>query len=51
MRWFYQGSLNAATTLIADCQAKVSGCLVIMELADLNGRTKVKAPIHSLMSF
>jgi len=45
------GSLSAACTLINDCKAKTAGCLVIMELADLNGRAKVKSPVHSLMSF
>jgi len=45
------GSLSAASTLITDCQAKVAGCLVVMELVDLKGRDKLKSPVHSLMSF
>jgi adenine/guanine phosphoribosyltransferase-like PRPP-binding protein len=45
------GSLNAAHTLINECQGIVCGCFVIMELVDLKGRDKLKGPVHSLMSF
>lgn len=45
------GSLEAACRLIDDCEAEVVECLVIMELTDLKGRNKIKAPVHSLIQY
>jgi len=48
------GSLGAACKLIESTQAIVHSCLVIMELTELKGRSKLPIPadrIHTLMEF
>jgi adenine phosphoribosyltransferase len=45
------GSLSASCQLIEIVGAKVAGCFVIMELDDLQGRSKLKYPVHSLFHF
>ena len=45
------GSLKAACQLVAEVGAVVTGSLVVMELVDLNGKSKISSPVHSLMKF
>jgi len=45
------GSLVGACQLVRDVGAEVTACLVVMELEDLNGKSKVPVPFHSLMKF
>ncbi|CAG7819583.1 unnamed protein product, partial [Allacma fusca] len=45
------GSLSASCQLIESAGAKVVGCFVVMELDELNGRSKLKYPTHSLFHF
>ncbi|XP_046389094.1 adenine phosphoribosyltransferase [Ischnura elegans] len=45
------GSLQAACELVKKVGAEVSECLVVMEIVDLKGRTRVPAPVFSLIQF
>lgn len=45
------GSMKASCQLVEQLQATVQVCLVVMELVDLKGREKIKAPLHSLIQF
>lgn len=44
------GSIEAAANLIADARARLSAIAVLIELADLNGRTRAPVPLHSLIA-
>lgn len=41
-------SLEAACKLVTGVGSKVDHCLVIMELQELNGRSKILCPVYSL---
>jgi len=45
------GSASAACELLTSLGAQVMGCLVWVELNGLNGRSKIVAPVHSLIQF
>ncbi|XP_022337843.2 adenine phosphoribosyltransferase-like [Crassostrea virginica] len=45
------GTMKAACELIAKVGANVVDCLVVMELTDLNGRSKLTKPCSSLISY
>ncbi|XP_075160732.1 adenine phosphoribosyltransferase [Haematobia irritans] len=45
------GSLEAAVKLVRKAGGVVAQCLVIMELAFLEGRKKLDAPVHSLLKY
>ena len=43
--------MKAAVELMEEIGAKVTQCLVVIELKDLNGRAKVSKPFHSLIQY
>lgn len=43
------GTLIAAINLARQLNADVVECMVVIELADLNGRSKLSAPLWSLI--
>lgn len=43
--------MEAAIQLLKEAQAEVVECLVVIELPLLNGRSKLTAPVHSLVQF
>lgn len=43
--------MAAAEQLLKKCGVNVIECLVVMEFISLNGRSKIKAPMHSLLQF
>ena len=45
------GTMSAAVELVQKCGGEVTQCWVVTELADLNGRSKVKAPVEALLAF
>ena len=45
------GSIEAAAALITDAGAQLASTCVLIELADLNGRTRAPAPLHSLIVY
>lgn len=45
------GSLNAACELVKKTGGIVKECVVIMELTELKGREKVKAPVFSFIQY
>ncbi|KAL7294105.1 adenine phosphoribosyltransferase [Trichogramma pretiosum] len=45
------GSMSAAELLLSKVGVNVVECLVVMELKSLNGRSKIKAPVHSLLKY
>lgn len=46
------GSLKAAAELVSKAGGLVDGCLVVMELKALNGRSKLEGiPVHSLIEY
>jgi len=45
------GSLSAASQLVKKVGGEVAGCLVVMELDDLEGRKKLDVPVHTIMHF
>lgn len=45
------GTLEAAVNLIRAAGGEVVECVVLMELQDLNGRTKAGAPVHSFIPY
>ncbi|MGA1207634.1 MAG: adenine phosphoribosyltransferase [Gammaproteobacteria bacterium] len=45
------GTLAAAETLLTQSGATVVGCVVLIELTDLKGRTRLTAPVKSLQTY
>lgn len=45
------GSLAASCQLISELGCRVVECLVVFEIADLKGREKIAAPVHSLLQY
>ena len=45
------GTLAAAEQLLIDSGASVVGCMVLIELTELHGRDKLKAPVKSLQVY
>lgn len=45
------GSLEASCHLIEKCQGDVIGCLVIIEIESLHGRSRLHVPIHSIVKY
>lgn len=45
------GTMAAAVELLEFAEATVVECLVIIELVGLNGRNKLKAPVHSFIQY
>lgn len=45
------GTAKAAVNLIRGVHGNVIGCVFLGEITDLNGRTKIDVPIHSLIKF
>lgn len=45
------GSLKAAVELVTKVGGVVSGCLVIIELVDLNGKANVPNTVHALIKY
>ena len=45
------GTLAAAESLLLDCEAMLTGNMVLIELVSLHGRNKLKAPLKSLQKF
>ncbi|XP_058806593.1 adenine phosphoribosyltransferase [Phymastichus coffea] len=45
------GSMSAAEKLLKSAGVKIVECLVIIELKSLKGRSKIEAPIHSLLQY
>jgi len=45
------GTMNAAVKLMSDMGADVKEGLVVIELSDLKGRTKVTSPVYSMIQF
>lgn len=43
--------MAAAESLIKSAGISVVECLVVIELNGLNGRSKIEAPIHSLVQY
>ena len=43
--------MSAAVELVEKCGGQVTECWVVTELDGLNGRSKVKAPVESLLAF
>ena len=43
--------MSAAATLMQKMGAEVVECMVIIELADLKGRSKVQSPLFSLIKY
>jgi adenine/guanine phosphoribosyltransferase-like PRPP-binding protein len=42
--------MQAAVSLVRQCGADVLECMVVVELADLNGRLKLDVPTWSLIN-
>ena len=42
--------MSAAVDLIKDCEGEVVTCWVVVELSDLQGRSKVGAKVDALLS-
>lgn len=45
------GTLEASINLVEMCGAKVSLCVIVIELVDLQGSKKARVPVHSLLQF
>ena len=45
------GTVAGAVALCRQAGAVVSGCVVLIELVELDGRIKVDAPLHSFIKF
>ena len=45
------GSLKAACELITKAGGVIEGCLVVMELTALNGRSKLNVPVHAFLQY
>lgn len=45
------GSLNASCQLVEKLEAKVAACLVVMELTELKGRSKLNCNVLSLLKY
>ncbi|KAJ8679847.1 hypothetical protein QAD02_015634 [Eretmocerus hayati] len=45
------GTMSAAEKLLTSSGVYVQGCLVVIELKSLNGRSKLNAPLHSLLKY
>ncbi|XP_044745363.1 adenine phosphoribosyltransferase-like [Coccinella septempunctata] len=45
------GTLQTACSLVKDVGGNVSGCLVVIELKEFNGRAKIKCPLMSLVQY
>lgn len=45
------GSMSAAETLLKTSGVCVVECIVIIELTPLDGRSKLEAPVHSLVKY
>ena len=45
------GTMNAAWQLAEKLGCNVLGCFVVVELTELNGRSRVQVPVHSLIQF
>lgn len=45
------GTMSAACQLVEKMKGITVGCLVIIELNELNGRSKVNGTVHSLIKF
>ena len=43
------GTINCVNKLIKKSGKKVSGCLTVVELLDLNGRSKLELPVESIL--
>ena len=43
--------MSAACQLVSEAGGTVVSCLVIIELAELKGRERVKAPLTALLEF
>ena len=48
---FLTGTLQAACQLVREAGGEVLECVLIVELVELNGRSKVPAPCFSLVQF
>ena len=45
------GTLKAACELVKMCGASVLGSLCLIELVDLNGRSKLESPFHAFLTY
>lgn len=45
------GSLSAGIKLVEAVGGEVVECLVIMELVELKGRSKLNVPVHPILTF
>ena len=45
------GTLKASCELVKKCGASVLCCICLIELMDLDGRSKVDAPFHAFLKF
>jgi len=45
------GTMAAAVNLVQQLSGNVLECLVIIELADLNGRKKLSVPVYSMLTY
>lgn len=45
------GTLEAACSLVREVGGYVSGCLVVIELKELNGRARINCPLMSLVQY
>jgi len=45
------GTLQTACSLVKEVGGNVAGCLVVIELKELNGREKIKCPLMSLVQY
>lgn len=45
------GTMSAALKLVRSAKAEVVECVVLMELTDLQGRTKLDAKVKSFISY
>lgn len=45
------GTLNASSRLITQSHAIVAGVVVLIELTELNGRSKLNCPVQSIQSY
>ena len=48
---FLIGTLEASCRLVDQANCTVLGCICLIELAELNGKSKLKAPFYSLIQF
>lgn len=45
------GSMGAACQLLKKAGLEISQCLVVMELKDLSGRSKITEPVHAFIQY